>query len=66
MTMPQKWNPKWLREALASQQTYAPDAQTAKVLGLPITVLDEVHRPLGPNGKHGERHTETCGCEDTP
>lgn len=22
------------------------------------------HRPLGPNGKHGTRHTATCGCED--
>lgn len=21
------------------------------------------HRPLGPNGKHGDRHTFTCGCE---
>lgn len=23
------------------------------------------HRPLGPDGKHGNRHTPTCGCEDT-
>lgn len=22
------------------------------------------HRPLGPDGKHGNRHTSTCGCED--
>lgn len=22
------------------------------------------HRPLGPDGKHGNRHTDTCGCED--
>lgn len=22
------------------------------------------HRPLGPDGKHGNYHTETCGCED--
>lgn len=21
-------------------------------------------RPLGPDGKHGDRHTATCGCED--
>ena len=21
-------------------------------------------RPVGPDGKHGERHTPTCGCED--
>lgn len=24
------------------------------------------HRPTGPNGKHGDRHTPTCGCEDVP
>lgn len=24
----------------------------------------ERHRPTGPNGKHGNRHTPTCGCED--
>lgn len=22
------------------------------------------HRPLGSDGKHGNLHTETCGCED--
>jgi hypothetical protein len=22
------------------------------------------HRPLGPNGKHGNLHTQTCGCDD--
>lgn len=21
-------------------------------------------RPIGPDGKHGDRHTATCGCED--
>jgi len=21
-------------------------------------------RPLGPDGKHDDRHTATCGCED--
>jgi hypothetical protein len=24
----------------------------------------DVHRPLGPDGKHGDRHTVTCGCEE--
>lgn len=24
----------------------------------------DVHRPLGSNGKHGDLHTSTCGCED--
>lgn len=23
-------------------------------------------RPLGPDGKHGDRHTVTCGCSDKP
>lgn len=23
-------------------------------------------RPLGPDGKHGDRHTQHCGCEDLP
>ena len=22
------------------------------------------HRPLGPDGTHGDRHTETCGCKN--
>ena len=26
----------------------------------------DVHRPLGPDGKHGDRHTPTCGCDDVP
>ena len=65
MPGPNRWSPKWLREALAQQMTYAPDPQTAKVLGLPIIVLDH-HRPLGTDGKHGDLHTPTCGCEDKP
>lgn len=24
----------------------------------------DLHRPLGPDGKHDNRHTNTCGCED--
>lgn len=28
-----------------------------------IKELDK-HRPLGPDGKHGDLHTETCGCSD--
>jgi hypothetical protein len=23
----------------------------------------DAHRPLGPDGKHGDRHTPTCGCD---
>lgn len=25
----------------------------------------DVHRPLGSDGKHGDRHTPSCGCDDT-
>ncbi len=28
--------------------------------------LIDVHRPLAANGKHGDLHTNTCGCEDKP
>lgn len=29
-------------------------------------LIDDIdrQRPLGPDGTHGDRHTETCGCED--
>ena len=32
------------------------------------TLINECdrHRPLGSDGKHGNRHTATCGCEDIP
>jgi hypothetical protein len=28
-------------------------------------LIDECdrHRPLGPDGKHGDLHTATCGCD---
>lgn len=31
-------------------------------------IINEIdrQRPLGPDGKHGDRHTPTCGCEDIP
>lgn len=63
MIGPKKWDPKWLREAIVAQQTYAPDSQTSCALGLAVIALD-YHRPLGPDGAHGVWHTPTCGCED--
>jgi hypothetical protein len=24
----------------------------------------DIHRPLGQDGKHGDLHTPTCGCDD--
>lgn len=36
-----------------------------EVLGALIQECDR-HRPLGPDGKHGNHHTATCGCDDVP
>jgi hypothetical protein len=63
MSLPHQWCPKMLREYLCSQQHYAPDRLTSNEIGHLIAVLDR-HRPLGPDGKHGNLHTPTCGCED--
>lgn len=64
--------PKMLRETLCFAQSAIelhPDqsrtaAHVAR-LGRLISECDR-HRPLGANGKHGNLHTPTCGCEDTP
>jgi hypothetical protein len=63
MSYPNRWAPKGLREHLAQQQTFAPDDYTRKVIQDLCDVLD-VHRPIGADGTHGDRHTATCGCED--
>lgn len=59
---------KSVREALCLAQTalgaiagwrYTSATETIQKL---INEIDR-QRPLGPDGKHDERHTETCGCE---
>jgi hypothetical protein len=68
--------PKMLRETLCVAQTAILSARSAsglaedgrieehiKRLGRLIAECDR-HRPLGPDGKHGDLHTATCGCED--
>lgn len=66
-------DPKMLRETLCVAQDVIgrslPDTDRkhkhiARISRL-ITECDR-HRPLGPNGKHGDRHTPTCGCDDVP
>lgn len=52
---------KMLRETLCVAQSvlrYAPDRDRVQ------RMIDEIdrQRPLGPDGKHGDRHTPTCGC----
>lgn len=63
MTYPNRWCPKGLREHLCQQQTYAPDAATRRELQRVINLMD-YHRPVCNDGKHDDRHTPTCGCED--
>lgn len=56
---------KMLREdvcrRLAEQRDFPVEVIAAA--NILVGVID-VHRPLGPDGKHGNRHTATCGCED--
>lgn len=65
-------SPKSLRETLCSAQSLASLLPTNVNMQSYIdqlqALIDECdkHRPLGPDGKHGERHTATCGCEDKP
>lgn len=63
MSNPDRWCPKSLTEKLCAQQVFAPDAFTRNEIGRLISVL-ELHRPVKSNGKHGDLHTPTCGCED--
>jgi hypothetical protein len=55
---------KSLREMLCAMQVSYRDNPYR------LSLIDELcgeidrHRPIGPDGKHGDRHTDTCGCED--
>lgn len=69
----QSWDlpdsPKMLRETLCVAQTYVSlsgDYRTTKhhIERLQWLIdLCDIHRPLGPDGRHGDRHTPTCGCD---
>ena len=63
-------SPKMLRETLCIAQTriinsglddHRRERDVARLQAL-IAECDR-HRPLGPDGKHGNLHTATCGCE---
>ena len=41
------------------------DPQRVATIAAMIADIDE-QRPLGPDGKHGDRHTPTCGCKPVP
>lgn len=58
---------KLLRERLCAIQPLlhdAPEDVRSAVNGL-VSLVDR-HRPLGTDGKHGDLHTPTCGCDDRP
>ena len=62
-------SPKMLRETLCEAQTFIgqwmPSNYQSHLDRLQRLINEcDRHRPLGPDGKHGNRHTPTCGCED--
>jgi hypothetical protein len=63
--------PKMLRETLCVAQNAIAnspydDGRKKKHIDRLSRLIAECdrHRPLGSDGKHGNRHTPTCGCED--
>lgn len=63
-------SPKMLRETLCMAQAalghaFPSDGRLREHLDRLGRLINECdrHRPLGPNGKHDERHTATCGCD---
>lgn len=56
---------KMLREDLCRRQVQAHQwpSDIASAVAVLINMIDR-HRPLGPDCKHGNRHTATCGCAD--
>lgn len=62
---------KMLRETLCRAQSHFGIIHGTKYKG-DIERLQQLinecdrHRPLGPDGKHGGRHTPTCGCSLDP
>lgn len=66
-------SPKMLRETLcvaqmATLRLRSEDPRASEHIARLQQLIDDLdkQRPLGPDGKHGNRHTPTCGCEDTP
>lgn len=66
-------SPKMLRETLCIAQSRIGDSpldgdRKKEHVDRLQRLIDECdrHRPLGRDGKHGDRHTATCGCPDNP
>ncbi len=56
---------KMLRETLCRLQIHASAADDVAQLGHLLVAID-LNRPLGPDGKHRDLHTNTCGCDEAP
>ena len=54
---------KMLRETLSRAQSGRLTPEDSDRINDLVAEIDR-HRPLGPDGKHGDLHTPTCGCED--
>lgn len=54
---------KMLRETLCLVQSKLDNNPSYDYIQKLIDEID-YHRPLGPDGKHSNLHTATCGCED--
>lgn len=66
-------SPKMLRETLCIAQARIGNSgldqhRARSDIARLQRLIDECdrHRPIGSDGKHGDRHTATCGCEDEP
>lgn len=61
---------KMIRESLCVAQAAIPFASSVGEYKTHVArlqrLIDDIdrQRPLGPDGKHDDRHTATCGCED--
>jgi hypothetical protein len=63
---------KSVREALCAAQTAVGQFYTSSQKDLWVATLGSLiadidrQRPIGPDGKHGNRHTPFCQCDGTP
>jgi hypothetical protein len=61
---------KSVRETLCVAQTFIGlhdiSSRTDRHIRVLQNLIDDIdrQRPLGPDGKHGDRHTKFCGCDD--
>lgn len=67
MNLETPYTPKSLHEAFCYAQAFLPTtAQGMHYRSVLQNLIDELNRmrPTGPDGKHGNLHTDLCGCKD--